>query len=124
MPAQLYRSAECLLLCWLDVMAAHGVEQSEYLWDWCIITLLPAVLQSPQCADLALLSCRGAARGGPPAVNVPLLIMLLDVAQSIHHPEHYGVSSLACSGCQANAARLDAWLCLLVYYVLATQGTD
>jgi len=116
----LYRNAECLLLCWFDVMAAHGMEQPDYRWDACITALLPAMLQSPQDADLALLSCRGAARGGPPAVNMRLLAMLLDIAQSNHYPEHYGVSSLACGGCQANAAHLDAWLCSLALRVCSS----
>lgn len=44
------------------------------------LQMIPFLLQTPEVADLALLSCRGASRDGRPAVQTWLLQELLNLA--------------------------------------------
>lgn len=64
------RRLECLSLCFIEALAADAyvTQPADRALSVAVSLLLP-VLSKPLLADLALLSSRGAARGGPPAVN-------------------------------------------------------
>ena len=74
------RSMECLLICYLDAMAAGAyMGRPTARRYFMLMAFLPEALCTPQHADLVLLSCQGVARGSPPAVNKPLLALLVDL---------------------------------------------
>ncbi|PRW32672.1 2-nitropropane dioxygenase [Chlorella sorokiniana] len=84
----------------------YGTRPDSRVQSW-ILPLLPSMLLVPQLADLVLLSCKGAARGGLPTVNMRILGLLLDMTRSSEHREFHSLDKAM----RAAARRLQQCTC-------------
>lgn len=75
------RGADSVIVCFSEaVVAGAFVDWPPGRFHSSFLSMLPLVLQTPELADLAMLSCRGVAHGGRPAVNALLIRTLVAVA--------------------------------------------